>query len=219
MQIIEHKLDEITLKYPLENIAPLKDILFLDIETTGFTAKNSKLYLIGCVYYKEDSFNTIQFFAEDYSDEKELLDEFFKFMKDFKVIIQFNGNNFDIPYILGKCAEFNLEYNFDTCVGIDLYKRISPYKAFLKLENCKQKTIEKFLKIDREDIYSGGDLIGIYNEYVADNKKKKALQKEYTEIAKTNGKASDCIMCRGCDGVCEQHLPTTYLRWVASVFK
>lgn len=59
----------------------------------------------------------------------------------------------------------------------------------------------------------------IYNEYVKDNKKKKALQKEYTEIAKTNGKASDCIMCRGCDGVCEQHLPTTYLRWVASVFK
>lgn len=173
MQIIEHKLDEITLKYPLENIAPLKDILFLDIETTGFTAKNSKLYLIGCVYYKEDSFNTIQFFAEDYSDEKELLDEFFKFMKDFKVIIQFNGNNFDIPYILGKCAEFNLEYNFDTCVGIDLYKRISPYKAFLKLENCKQKTIEKFLKIDREDIYSGGDLIGIYNEYVASKDEEK----------------------------------------------
>jgi len=63
------------------------------------------------------------------------------------------------------------------------------------------------------------DYFRIYNEYVKDNKRKKELQKEYTEIAKTHGKASDCIMCRGCDGVCKDHLPTTYLRWVASVFK
>ena len=35
------------LGYPLEKIAPIDKILFLDIETTGFTAKSSSLYMIG----------------------------------------------------------------------------------------------------------------------------------------------------------------------------
>ena len=32
--------------YSLEKIAPLEKILFLDIETTGFTAKSSSLYYV-----------------------------------------------------------------------------------------------------------------------------------------------------------------------------
>ena len=37
--------------YPLERIAPLRDLLFFDIETTGFSGDTSQLYLIGCVYH------------------------------------------------------------------------------------------------------------------------------------------------------------------------
>lgn len=167
MQIIDYSLKNFSLTYPLDKYCKLDDLLFLDIETTGFTARNSKLYLIGCVYYNEGSFKAIQFFAEDYSDEEEVLREFFKFAYGYKTLIHFNGNNFDIPYLLEKCKEFNLPFNFDQFEGIDIYKRIAPYKNFLKLENCKQKTLESFLKLDREDIYSGGDLIGIYHSYVA----------------------------------------------------
>lgn len=166
MEIIERKINDITVTYPLEKIDKLEEILFIDIETTGFSSKMSKLYLIGCVYYKENSWNTIQFFANDYSDEKELLEEFFYFAKPYKTLIHFNGNNFDIPYILDKCKEFNLDYNFDDYKGIDIYKRVQSLKNFLKLPNCKQKTIESFLAIERTDIYSGGDLIGIYHDYV-----------------------------------------------------
>ena len=39
--------------YPLDKIAPLNKILFLDIETTGFTAKSSCLYLIGTACYEK----------------------------------------------------------------------------------------------------------------------------------------------------------------------
>ena len=170
MQIIDAHLDNITLEYPLDKIAPLEDILFIDIETTGFSYKTSKLYLIGCVYY-DNGFKTKQFFADEYSDEKEILNEFFYFAKSYKTLIHFNGNNFDIPYILGKCSEYNLPYSFDDFTGLDIYKRIFPYKNFLKLENCKQKTIESFLNICREDKYSGGDLISIYHKYVSNKDK------------------------------------------------
>ncbi len=166
MQTITNVLENVNVKYPLEKIDDLENILFLDIETTGFSAKTSSLYLIGCVYYKEEKWNTIQFFADNYSDEKKLIDEFFSFAQKFKTLIHFNGNGFDLPYIMTKCKEYALDYSFDSFTGIDIYKRIVAYKTFLKLDNCKQKTIERFLHIDREDKFSGGDLIGIYHSYV-----------------------------------------------------
>ncbi|MCQ2524986.1 MAG: ribonuclease H-like domain-containing protein [Lachnospiraceae bacterium] len=173
MEIIKNVLQNKEIKYPLENVGKIEDLLFLDIETTGFSSKMSKLYLIGCVYYKNEVWNTIQFFANEYSDEKELLEEFFEFAKPYKTLIHFNGNNFDIPYLLDKCKEFNLDRNFDSYEGIDIYKRIQPLKSFLKLINCKQKTIEGFLGINREDKFSGGDLIGVYHDYVSDKDEQK----------------------------------------------
>lgn len=166
MKISEETLENFKINYPLERIAPLDRVLFLDIETTGFTAKSSSLYLIGCVYYKDSNWHTIQWMAEDYSQEAELLNAFFEFSKPYQYLIHFNGNNFDLPYLAQKCETLLLPYQFDCFEGIDLYKRVASYKFFLKLPNCKQKTIEQFLGINRKDIFSGGELIGIYHDYV-----------------------------------------------------
>lgn len=184
MQIIENTISERKILYPVDSIAKKEDILFIDIETTGFTARTSKLYLIGCLYFSE-SWKTIQFFAEEYSDEKELLEAFFSFADDYSVLIHFNGNNFDIPYLEAKCKEFELPYKFDKFKGIDMYRRISPYKNFLKLENCKQKSVEHFLGITREDKFNGGDLIGIYHDYVSskdEDSKKFLLLHNYEDL-------------------------------------
>ncbi len=166
MQSICNTLSDVTINYPTDRIFPIDKTLFIDIETTGFSAKTSKLYLIGCVFFKDNTWQTIQFFAEKYSDEAVIIREFFEFAADFTHIVHFNGNNFDIPYIEEKCKDFSFDYNFSRFTGLDIYKRISPYKTFLKLENCKQKTIENFLGINREDKYTGGDLIGLYHSYV-----------------------------------------------------
>lgn len=166
MRTINQTLENFAVQYPLEQIAPLDKLLFIDIETTGFTARNSSLYLIGAAYYSHDCWNIRQWFAEDYTQEKELLTSFFSFAADFTHIVHFNGNNFDLPYLLQKCDMHQLPYHFDNFEGIDLYKRISPYKSFLHLANCKQKTLEGLLGVGRDDIYNGGDLIGVYHEYV-----------------------------------------------------
>lgn len=143
-----------------------ENVLFLDIETTGFSAKVSYLYLIGCVYFKDGCFRTVQWFAEKYEEEPALLKAFFGFAKDFKRLIHFNGNTFDLPFILQKCKQHGLNYNFEAFEGMDIYKRISPYKFFLKLPNCKQKTLEQFLGTVRKDVFSGGELVGLYHDYV-----------------------------------------------------
>lgn len=166
MKISEETLENFTISYPLERLVPMERVLFLDIETTGFTAKSSYLYLIGCAYFQNEKWHTIQWMAEDYSQEADILAAFFEFAKLYNYLIHFNGNNFDLPFIVQKCELLSLPYRFDNFKGIDLYKRISPYKFFLKLPNCKQKTLEQFLKINRKDVFSGGELIGLYHDYV-----------------------------------------------------
>ena len=50
--------------YPLDRIGPLKDLLFFDIETTGFSGETSQLYLIGCTYFDGFGWKLIQWFAD-----------------------------------------------------------------------------------------------------------------------------------------------------------
>lgn len=166
MRIENLKLENYKMTYPLDRIAPLEKILFIDIETTGFTAKSSSLYLVGAAFYTSGHWCIRQWFAENYMEEKEVLESFFFFASSYTHLIHFNGNNFDLPYLLQKCTQYGLSYDFEAFEGIDLYRRISPYKFFLNAPNCKQKTLETFLGIDRRDMYNGGQLINIYHQYV-----------------------------------------------------
>lgn len=152
--------------YDFSALYNIEDILFFDIETTGFAAETTYLYLIGAAYYKDSTWNTIQWFADDNGSELSMLHSFFSFLKDYKLLLHYNGNGFDIPYLLKKCASYHLTYHFNDIISLDIYKQIKPYKKYLKLENLKQKTIEKFLGLQREDQYSGGELIKVYGNYL-----------------------------------------------------
>lgn len=152
--------------YPLEREFNINDILFFDIETTGLSAETSYLYLIGCAYYDNSSFQILQWFSEDIKEEVLLLTSFFEFAKNYSVLIHYNGSGFDIPYLQHKCALHHLEYSFDHLSGIDLYKKILPYKKILHLDSLKLASLEAFLKIRRRDKFSGGELIQVYQAYL-----------------------------------------------------
>lgn len=160
-------LNDFSLTYPLEKIAPLEKFLFLDIETTGFSTSNTCLYLIGCLYFEEGKWKSIQWLADTYEEEWDILNAFFQFSAGFTHLIHFNGNNFDLPYILQKCTKYGFSYTFDHFEGIDIYRRTLPYRELIGLADCKQKTIEKFLHISRLTIYNGGDLISVFHDYVS----------------------------------------------------
>lgn len=166
MKMEEIILNNFTLDYPLDRLAPLDQILFLDIETTGLSAANAQLYLIGCAFFKEGNWQIRQWFAQSSEEEPELLKSFFSFAEPYSYLIHYNGNSFDLPFLRKKLLQYDLPYNFNAFEGIDIYKRIQPYRSFLRLPNCKQKTIETFLGIKREDTYSGGELISVYNDYL-----------------------------------------------------
>lgn len=152
--------------YPLERIGALEELLFFDIETTGFSGDYSNLYLIGCTYYKDGGWNLIQWFADTVQSEAQLLDCFFRFLKGYRILIHFNGDGFDIPYLMKRCRHLGLPYDFSAVKSVDIYKKIKPYRKFLGLDSMKQKAIEQFLGVSRKDMYSGGQLIEVYHDYL-----------------------------------------------------
>ena len=152
--------------FPLQYPYSWEDIIFFDIETTGFSASTSYLYLIGCMYYKENTWQMIQWLADDMNSEAEILDTFFNTLKSYKRLVHFNGTGFDIPYILHKCKQHHLQDPFQTIESFDIYKKLLPLKKMLPLSNYKLKTIELFLGLERKDSYSGEELIQIYANYL-----------------------------------------------------
>lgn len=142
--------------------------LYFDIETTGLSARNSTLYLIGALWSDDNTINIRQWFNDDGYCEGELIKAFNEFCADFTHLVHFNGTTFDVPYIKEKAGKYSLLIdNIEKLIQLDIYKDIRSYKNILGIENVKQVTIEKYLGINRQDTNNGGELINVYQRYVA----------------------------------------------------
>lgn len=153
----------------LSNQIFTENSIFFDIETTGFSPSNSIIYLIGCMRREKDKIIIDQFLAEHKEDEEQILISFLKILECKNTIISFNGIGFDIPFIKAKCSKYNYKEGFQDFQYIDIFKLIGNIKFLLKLPNYKQKTIENFLEISRNDIYNGGELINVFYDYLSNH--------------------------------------------------
>jgi hypothetical protein len=72
---------------------------------------------------------------------------------------------FDIPYLEEKAKLLKVNETLSLLEKVDIYKELKPFKHILKLMDLKQKTVEQFLGINREDLYTGGELISHYMNY------------------------------------------------------
>ena len=85
--------------YPLDHIGSPEKLLFFDIETTGFSAAGSSLYLIGAASVTGGTWHLTQWFADRADGEVEVLQAFFSRLSSFDTLVHFNGDTFDIPYL------------------------------------------------------------------------------------------------------------------------
>lgn len=140
---------------------------FIDIETTGLKRDTTILYLIGCGYYEKDSLCIVQWFNDDGVSEPAMLLALREFLTQHPApLFTFNGESFDIPY-LNRHYELNhMDYRLDLTGSLDLYRMLRPFQTLFHLSHGKQKDWERFLGISREDLYNGGQLIGIYKKYL-----------------------------------------------------
>ncbi len=164
MQVLKNKVD---IKNNSIYFSDKDNICFLDIETTGLSRKYNFIYLVGFLYFdiKLNSYYVIQFFIDSKDKEKELLTRTINFLKNFEYIINYNGTNFDIPFINERCKQNNLNIQVDIDKSFDIYSILRKNKNLLNLDNLKLETVEEYLGIYREDQYSGLECIYFYKEY------------------------------------------------------
>ena len=165
MQIIDRLYEGLSCNHPIEGFCDPQKALFIDIETTGLKKETTSLYLIGCGYYTKNGFMTRLFFADDKSEEYDIMTEFIKLAKGFSHLFHFNGYKFDIPYLQYKATLHNIDGMFDNLVQVDIYRLCKPLRYLLFCDSMRQKAIEDFLGIRREDRYGGGELIEVYERY------------------------------------------------------
>ncbi len=166
-KIIENsKVEQYIPDYIPEN----KSICFLDIETDGLSHFYNKIILIGLNIVSRKGSKVIQLFSDlnTQSDEKKLLIEMNRILnsENISVIYTYNGSTFDMPFIIKKLNYYKINNSFLNIPHIDLIKIIRANRNYLKLENCKLKTVERLLGINREDTISGKESVLLYNEYL-----------------------------------------------------
>lgn len=142
-------------------------VCFFDIETTGLSKRTCYIYMIGAICLDcEGSPRITQWLSDRFDDEKELLASFNTFLSDVTTLVHFNGNTFDVPFVREKCEKHGLPCVIDMPSGIDLFRLLRPLKNAFMLTDLKQKTLERLAGLEREDEFSGGDLIPVYAKYV-----------------------------------------------------
>ncbi len=165
MKTIEKELF-LTIEYPLERLG-ISRPLFLDIETTGLSPERSRVYLAGCLFpHTSECWGFRQWLTESPFEERRLLEQVSAFCRDFTGLVHFNGDRFDLPYLQKRCEEQGVSSPFLSLPSFDIYRNVRACRNLCALPNVKQKTVEHFLGIDREDRYSGGQLIAVYHRFV-----------------------------------------------------
>jgi uncharacterized protein len=81
------------------NVSP-NEIIFLDTETTGLDRGiGTHVFLVGIGYFAEGTFRVEQHFLRDLHEEPSMLNELGRIIREFKVLVTFNGRGFDWPLI------------------------------------------------------------------------------------------------------------------------
>ena len=166
MKIIQKKLDSNFIQ-PFHAYLPyFHRGLFLDIETTGFHRERDFIFLLGLIEVKDESYFFTQYLCEKESDEYELLFRFNELLNSYDVLFHFNGNNFDLPFLLKRMSLYRINERITQLHSYDFFQTIRPLKKILNTDNLKLSSLEKIAGYDRHDPFQGNDLILLYKSFL-----------------------------------------------------
>ena len=142
----------------------------IDIETTGLNPDQSHFILGGLVVPDSQGKKSLQIFSDSKEEEASLLRSYLSEIKDLDLLISYNGDHFDLPF-LNRRIKYNHipREELPMFQSFDLYRILDRYSTFRKLlPNLKQKTVETFLGLwtDRSDEISGAESVELYHKFL-----------------------------------------------------
>lgn len=144
--------------------------VFYDIETTGLSRNSTFCYLIGAAAFEDGKWQIYQWLAQREQDEPLLLREFSRFLSRASLTIQYNGSQFDQPYLEERCRIHKMQSPFQDKPALDLYRILKPLKNLLKLPKMKQPHLEEFLRLPKRSYLNGQECIRLFRNYIKNQK-------------------------------------------------
>ena len=138
-----------------------------DIETTGLYPGRDRI--ISASFIDPDGSNLAQYFSESSASEHLTVSSVLSEFKDCDVIITYNGQSFDVPFVLTRAKKYGLAEELPAFYNVDVYRWLKSYWPLAETApSLSQKSVEKILGIDdsRTDLINGGECIQLYSEYI-----------------------------------------------------
>lgn len=155
------------LELPKNFVSLYKNVPFciFDIETTGLNPAFDKVILAGMCYAENDQIMIKQLFCRNRKKEHDLLSCLKESLSQFDLLISYNGNAFDIPFLNKRFSVHQIDYQIPSFKNLDLLQFIKKIKHMINLNDYKLKTLEKYLNIHRKDTISGKESVELYNQF------------------------------------------------------
>lgn len=146
-----------------------KDIVFLDIETTGLSKTKHSIFCIGMLSFRDSKAQLTQILCDKPEDEALLLIEFLKYIAPYQTIFTYGGSHFDLSFIKERLDLHSLDTRdlFEKkCID---FKKIPLISGLLTATNDTRNTFEKRLGYTRSVLSSGKDIVKTYTLWQANH--------------------------------------------------
>ena len=139
--------EEYFLPYVLEN-----NRLFLDIETTGLSPVDNEIVVISYAsYFNDKKCRIVQLISQDIqNDEKTLINQFITDTLGSKLLLTFNGDEFEEKFLSEKMKKYKMDFKFDFT---SLKSNIRHFGKYLKISSFSRENIENYFDISKERYY------------------------------------------------------------------
>ena len=144
-----------------------------DIETTGLYPQHDRI--ISASFCNPDGSDLLQFFCDAPQNEDILIEQILDELSKCDAVITYNGNMFDIPFVLTRAKHDKVAEELPLFWSIDVYRWLKAYwPQAKKMESLRQKAVEEALGLsdNRTDEIGGGECISLYADYVNWNNEK-----------------------------------------------
>jgi uncharacterized protein len=140
---------------------------FLDTETTGLSGSiGTCAFLIGVGRITKEGFRVRQFFMRAYSEEASLLESLSRHLKNFQVLITYNGASFDQPLLESRYRLNRAASPFTRIPHLDLLHSARRLWK-LRFDSCRLVDLEnQILGFERTGDIPGAMIPYVYFEYL-----------------------------------------------------
>jgi len=149
------------------------NVKVFDIETTGLYFVHDRI--ISASFCNPDGSELVQYFCDAPQNEDIIVEQIISELSKCDAVITYNGNMFDIPFVLQRAKHNHVAEKLPLFWSIDIYRWLKSYWPMSKqMESLSQKSVEEALGLNenRTDEIGGGECISLYADYVNWNNEK-----------------------------------------------